>query len=348
MPKRRYLLPALAASVIPAVLGCAFANAESAAPKVGFSVPTAKFSFAQEMMEGFGDAVAGVGGVDYQSVGPAIPDPAQQVKQFQDLVRESSGGVAVSASSSAQFAAPMSSAKDQGVPVIAVDSRPPASSGVRLFIGNDNHALGELLADELVKAIPVDARGTVVLGTTNPGIPVLDRRVDGIRDGIRRQRPGVDVVGAFDTKQEPNLNLATWQSLVAGYPDALAFAGTSDTDAISLGTIHRDTDARWAAGGFDIDNRSLEAVKGGDLVVVSPEHFVKGAVAGRLLAHHAKHGDDLPEGWIYTPGLAVTQTNVDEIIARQASPGSKRAWFAAKVDDVLTDASYRRPLDQVS
>jgi len=55
----------------------------------------------------------------------------------------------------------------------------------------------------------------------------------------------------------------------------------------------------------------------------------------------------LPEGWIYTPGLLVTSTNVDEIIARQASDESKLAWFEPQIDKIVSDLNaHTRPLDQ--
>ena len=56
------------------------------------------------------------------------------------------------------------------VAVLGVDMRLTASSGVKLHIGNDNYELGEKLADELMRRLPPDATGTVVLGNTSPGL----------------------------------------------------------------------------------------------------------------------------------------------------------------------------------
>jgi ribose transport system substrate-binding protein len=79
---------------------------------------------------------------------------------------------------------------------------------------------------------------------------------------------------------------------------------------------------------------------------MSPEHFVKGCLAGRLQAKHAKSGKPLPEGWLYTPGLAVNEANIDAVIARQASSEAREAYFAPQIDKILGDKSYLRPLDQ--
>jgi ribose transport system substrate-binding protein len=231
------------------------------------------------------------------------------------------------------------------VPLIAVDNPAPPASGVQLFVGNDNYELGKLLADQVIGRLPAGAKGTVVIGTTAPGVPVLDRRADGMRDRLHQRLPAVTVVGPFDTKQEVASNLAAWKLLVRANPHALAFLGTGDADGWHLAEIRGSTHAKWLAGGFDLDPRSLQAVKDGDLLLVSPEHYLKGAIAGQLQAEHASTGKALPKGWIYTPGLAVTPANIDEIIARQASPASKQAWFMPKVKQILDhESAYLRPL----
>ena len=74
-----------------------------------------------------------------------------------------------------------------------------------------------------------------------------------------------------------------------------------------------------------------------DLVLVSPEHFLKGALAGRLQARTAKGEGDLPTGWVYVPGLAVTPRNVDAVSARQASAESRRAALMPQVDRIFGD-----------
>jgi ribose transport system substrate-binding protein len=340
---------ALSTGLVIALTGCSlFSKAPTATPKVGFSVANTKLNFAVEMTEGFRTGVRGVGGVEEVVTGPPIVDGAQQVQQFQDLTRDAPGGISVFTLTPELFAGPLKAAAGTGLPLIAVDNQPPASSNVHLFVGNDNHQLGELLADEAVKQLPADATGTVIVGTTSPGVPVLDHRATGIRDGIRRQRPGLTVLGPFDTKQDVTANLAAWQALVRANPKAIAFLGTGDADGFNLAHIRQDTKGSWVAGAFDLEAESLQAVKRGDLVLISPEHFIKGAVAGRLQAKKAKDGDDLPEGWLYTPGLAVTPANVDEIMARQASTEAKAAWFAPQVDTILTDKSYLRPLDQAT
>jgi ribose transport system substrate-binding protein len=229
-----------------------------------------------------------------------------------------------------------------------VDNPLPLGSGVSLFVGNDNVDLGRLLADQVIDQLPPDATGTVVVGSSSPGAPVLDRRSDGIRQQFAAKRPGVRVLGPFDTKQEVSANLDAWRTLVAARPDALAFLGTGDADGWNLVTVRHETRGRWRAGAFDLDPRALAAVRAGELVLVSPEHFVKGALAGRMQAGAAKGEGDLPSGWVYVPGLAVTPRNIDAVIARQTSPGSRAAALLPQVDRILDDLpDHLRSMDDV-
>jgi ribose transport system substrate-binding protein len=235
-------------------------------------VANEQLNFSKEMAAGFKAGVAGVRGVEETVTGPDIVDGAKEVQIFQQLAKDHRSGISVFTLAPDLFVEPLAAAQRDGIPLIAVDNPAPAASGVTLFVGNDNYELGELLADQVIGRLPAGAKGTVVIGTTTPGVPVLDRRADGMRDRLTERLPGVKVVGPFDTKQEVASNLAAWKLLVRTNPDALAFLGTGDADGWHLAEIRQSTHGKWLAGGFDLDPRSLQAVKDGDLLLVSPEH----------------------------------------------------------------------------
>ncbi|MEU8658670.1 sugar ABC transporter substrate-binding protein [Actinoplanes philippinensis] len=321
---------------------------EGHVPMVGFVVANKQLNYSQEMSLGFIAGVNEVKGVSLQVDGPNIIDGPRQLALFQEMRKTAPDGIAVFTLTPDLFAEPMAAAISEGIPVIAVDSPALPSAGVQLFIGNDSYELGRLLARKVITQLPSNATGKVVLGTSSPGVSVLDRRAMGIRDEFKERLPTVSVFGPFDTKQEVEANMEAWQTLVKANPTALAFIGTSDADGWNLAEIRRRDIASWVAGAFDIDPKSLAAVKAGDLILVSPEHYVKGAVAGRLQAEHAKTGKALPKGWLYVPGLAVDRFNVDEILARQATVATRAKALTAEVDKVLSDPAYLRPMSEVS
>jgi ribose transport system substrate-binding protein len=339
----------LALILVGALNACAAGNVPGDSPlRVGMVVADTQLNLSTEMAEGFRSGVAAVGGVEQEVVGPPSVDGAKQLQMFRDLTKTARDGLSVFTLSPELFAAPLADAVHLGIPVIAVDCPPPSSSDVTLFVGNDNYELGKMLADQVIAQVPAGAKGGIVIGISSSDVSALTRRARGIRDEIRAKRPGVTTYGPLDTKQDPAANLAAWRSLVKLYPHALAFIGTGDADGWNLAAIRHGTKAKWLAGAFDLDPRSLKAVNDGDLVLVSPEHFIKGAVAGRLLAEHAKDARPLPAGWIYTPGLAVTKANIDAVLARQADPAAEASALNAQVDKILGDASFLRPMKDMS
>jgi ribose transport system substrate-binding protein len=339
---------ALALATATALAACAAPDTDASPPSIAMVVANVNLNFSQEMAAGFEASAGEVDGVRIEIVGPDIVDGPREVQMFRELVGRRVDGISVLTLSPDLFAGSLAQAADEGIPVIAVDNPTPAGSRVELFVGNDNAELGRLLADRVIEQLPADASGSVVIGTSSPGAPVLDRRADGIRQEFADRRPGIRVIGPFDTKQEVSANLSAWQTLVAARPDALAFLGTGDADGWNLSAIREQTGGRWLAGAFDLDPRALAAVRSRDLVLVSPEHYLKGALAGRLQANAATGAGELPTGWLYVPGLAVTPDNVEEVIARQASPETRRAALLDDADRILGDIdAHLRPLAEV-
>jgi ribose transport system substrate-binding protein len=292
--------------------------------------------------------VDSVGGVTEVVSGPRIVDGPREVVLFEEATKEAPDGISVFTLHPELFARPLAKAAKSGIPLIAVDDPPAVGSNVKLFVGNDNYELGVELADEVISRLPAGSKGSIVVGTSSPGAPVLDQRAKGMATRLTERLPGITVVGPFDTKQEVSANRTAWATLVRANPQALAFLGTGDADGFNLADIRQKTRGKWLAGGFDLEPRSLTAVKNGQLLLISPEHYLKGAIAGRLQARLAKEGTALPEGWIYTPGLAITPKNIDEMVARQISGKTRSAWFANEIDQTLKNINQSlRPMSDV-
>ncbi len=338
-------LAAVLGLLAPGTVACTHRTTANPPHTVSFVVADNRLNFAVEMMDGFRTGADQVGGVREVVVGPPQMNGPREAQLFDSVPKNARDGVAVFTLSPKLLDTRLTSAVRSGVPVIAVDNPPDPGTHVSLFIGNDNYQLGEMLADEVIKRLPKDASGKVVIGTSTPDVQVLDQRAKGMRDEFQRLLPGITVVGPVDTEQDVAANLTAWRILVKSTPNALAFLGTGDADGWNLAAIRASEHGTWIAGAYDLDPRSLQAVKAGGLLLVSPEHFMKGVLAGRLQARHARDGTALPQGWIVTPGLAVTPENIDAVMARQASLAARQAWFTPRVDQVLQDLNrYLRPL----
>jgi ribose transport system substrate-binding protein len=332
-----------------ALSACSDEKKSSDRPTIGFLSQNTSRDFSNEMSDGFSAGAQIAGGVEAVVTGPPTHDGLKQVELFRELTTRAKGGIGVSAVAPELLAGPMAEVTESGIPLIAVAGGQIApGTGVKLLLENDNYELGQLLADEAIKRLPPNSTGKVVLGSNSPAQPALDQRAQGMRDRLAAKMPSLRVIGPLDTQRDAPPNLAAWQTLVAANPDAVAFLGTGDIDAVNLASVHASTGGTWLAGAFSLDPRALRGVKDGHLFAsISAEHFVKGAVAGWLLAQNAKGAGRLPEGWLVTPGLVVSSSNVDEITQRQATK-DKLTWFRPQVDAVITDiGKHLRPLDQV-
>ena len=140
----------------------------------------------------------------------------------------------------------------------------------------------------------------------------------------------------FDAKQSPTDNYNTWSSQVKAHPDALAYVGPGSQAAVSLSRISRRTGKKYVVGACDLDQVALEGVKDGLVTaLVSPEHWVKGYLAIKLMAKSAQDDEDLPEGMWNSGALIVNSENIDEIITRQKGEASRAEYFKAEVDKQL-------------
>jgi ribose transport system substrate-binding protein len=341
----RHRLGGAAAALLLALCGCSGgAETSTGTPGIALVLANSELSYAKELGDGFEVGVSEVGGVNATVTGPDVVDGSRQLQMFQEVRKTADDGISVFTLHPEIFAGPIAEAVGDGIPIIAVDNPPLAAAGVGFFVGNDNYELGRMLADLVIAKLPAGSTGTIVLGTSTPGARALDRRAKGIRDRLRELLPGISVLGPFDTKQDTSANRAAWRALVKVNTTARAFVGTGDADGWNLAAIRKETGGEWVAGAFDLDPRSMAAVQEGGLVLVSPEHFTMGMVAGRLQAEHAKNRGDLPQGWYYVPGLAVDRTTVDTLLERQKSTQSITAAVTGQVDRILTDQAYRRPI----
>jgi ABC-type sugar transport system substrate-binding protein len=301
--------------------------------KLAFVYPTTTTNFAQEMALGAKAAAGDTPGVKLTESAPAEVNGPKQVQLFQAAARSSRDGVAMMTLTPDLFIRPLQQAGSQNVPLVAVDVPPPKGTekDVKLLIGNSNEEIGQDLAKALLPKIPTGAKGEILMGTDTPGLPVLEQRNKGFQDVIKQERPGV-TFRVFDAKQSPTDNFNTWSSQVKAHPDALAYVGPGSQAAVSLSRVQRRGGKKLVVGACDLDPVALEGVRDGYVTaLISPEHWLKGYLAIKLMAAAKQDGKDLPEGVWNSGALTVTTKNIGEIIKRQKDAASRVAFFKDEV-----------------
>jgi ribose transport system substrate-binding protein len=76
----------------------------------------------------------------------------------------------------------------------------------------------------------------------------------------------------------------------------------------------------------------MEGVRDGYVeALISPEHWLKGYLAVKLMADAKQSGKPLVEGLWNSGALTVNAENIDEIITRQKDATSRAAYFKDEV-----------------
>ncbi|MDN3357366.1 sugar ABC transporter substrate-binding protein [Actinomadura sp. DC4] len=316
--------------------------------KMGIAVPNNSLNFAREMYQGATAAAQHAGNIDFKVVGPPNTDGPAEVQLFQNLVVTHRDGVVLFNLDPPIFTRPAAQAVGQGVPVVALDTAPTPGSKVDFFVGTDNYELGGLLAQAAVKKLGAGAKGTVVIGQTDLGVPVLDNRVKGIKETFAKLAPGIRTAGPFHTYSDPAQNYNAWIAQVHAHPDALAFLGVGDADSYDLAKIKQQEKGKYLTAGFDVDPKTLQAVKDGtNFAGIDPEHFLKGYISTAVLAQYVRDGKKLPKGWFKTPGQVVDSGNIDQVIAREKTPQAAYDTYKPQIDKLMSDIGANiRPLSE--
>ena len=123
-------------------------------------------------------------------------------------------------------------------------------------------------------------------------------------------------------------------------------AQASERLLLPLAQIQKQTGSHFLVGGCDLEADGLKAINDGYVyALASPEHWLKGYIAVKLLAQHAQSGKALPAGWWNPGALVVNRSNVANIIARQHDEASRARWFKAVVNEQFAQQSeYVKPL----
>ncbi|HEY1389323.1 MAG TPA: sugar ABC transporter substrate-binding protein [Ktedonobacterales bacterium] len=348
-------LLAVAAIIVVALAGCGESTSNAGGNKKNPSDIHVAFVYWTTAINAMSEMAAGAqyAGEQYhvnvQLLAPPNPnDPQAEVNLLINAAKTATDGIAVETLAPDVFDHPEANITGQGIPIIAVDTVAPADTGIKTYVGNDNVAAGKALADAALAKIPADAKGSVVIGNPILAVPVLAFRAQGIKDEFAAKRPDIQVLGPFQTANDPQGNYNAWNNLVNAHPNALAYLGVGDQDSVSLAKIKTANNGKYLTGAFDLNDATIQAVKDGvNFGLLDPYHFMKGYVAMRLLIEHALNGTAIPEGWWNTGHLMVDQTNVDQIIARQASLDAKGAYYKPIIDQQFSNPSaYIKPMDQ--
>jgi ABC-type sugar transport system substrate-binding protein len=152
--------------------------------------------------------------------GKSATDDAGQIDLIQSMVTQGVKGIAITPSSPAVTPA-LDDAVAAGVKVTLLDNDLPDWTGKSSVVATDNLKGGVLAGEYLAKTLPSGATVAVMEGV--PGVPALDDRVDGMKQGLGSS--GIKIVGQAPTDCDQDKGVTASADLLTAHPDVNAIYG---------------------------------------------------------------------------------------------------------------------------
>ncbi len=245
------------------VLGFGAMSASAEDITLGFVTHAQGNPFIQQIVDG-AEAAAKDLGVTLEVAQQAGGAPEGQLKLAQNFANAGAQGVATSVPGES-MAKGLNELSDAGVAIVQYNL---LSTGVKApYVGEKSVESGRILGKMIVEKLGgAGAKGTVVVGICFPGFPVLENRSKGVQESLKAA-PGLTVVGPFDVKVSEVENYNKWEQLYAANPDAVAMIGLCAPDVASLGKLNAANGDKFVAGGYDLTEPNLQAIKDGHAFV---------------------------------------------------------------------------------
>ncbi len=323
------------------------ASAPAEEIKLGFVTHVIGNPFIQQIIDG-AEAAAEDLNVDLQVTGPEGGDAETQLSQINTLVDSGVQGVATSVPGESMVSR-LNEIVDSGVPVVqfnllVTDVKAP-------YVGERSVESGRILGAKVVEELGgSSATGQVIIGNCFPGFPVLENRAKGVQESLA-EASGLEVLGPFDVKVQPNENYAAWEALLTANPEAVALIGLCAPDVASLGKLQgANTDKEFVSGGYDLTAENLTEIKEGRAYVsLGQTPFMQGYLPVKMLADAVREDIDLSAGGFLDAGTEIVTADsveepfdlppltFEELEEIAASPERAREYYQPLVEGVIAD-----------
>jgi ABC-type sugar transport system substrate-binding protein len=199
---------------------------------------------------------------------------------------------------------------DSGVPVVQYNLI--GASVKAPYVGERSTESGRILGRMILEKLGgPSAKGKVIIGNCFPGLASLENRGKGVEASLKAA-PGIKVLGPFDVKVSAVENYNHWEQLYAANPDAVAMIGLCAPDVASLGKLNASVGDKFIAGGYDLTEQNLKAIKDGHAyVTLGQSAYVQGYLPVALLVNAIRSKSKLPPGFLNAGTQVVTAQNVD-------------------------------------
>src|SRR5579871_2095335 len=320
---------------LTAALGTEGASAKTLAREAAFaSHPKYHFvmvnhvttnSFFTATIYGIQDACA-LTGCSYTWTGSTNSIAGQMVSAMNSAIASKAAGIGVCLIDNTSFNAPVDSALEKGIPVIAYNA--DVSAGVKnnrqAYVGQNNLTAGAAVAKEVLKHV---AKGDLVAGViATPGTGNIQPRIDGAKPVLTAAGVKFVEVGTSATEGSPEYNkIASWY---AGNKDVKFMFGvdSGDSDAIAQFIQKNNLKGKVGGAGWDVGTPVISGINAGQLVfTIDQQAYLQGFdTIMQLYLFNVSGGLMKPTNTDTGLGIVV-KSNVKPYIATNRYEGTSKA-----------------------
>jgi ribose transport system substrate-binding protein len=266
---------------------------------------------AQDAAKELGDKFNATIEVDIRT--PTDEDATKQAEAIEALTRAGVDGIAVSCSEAATVTPAINKAIEKGIAVMCFDSDAPDSKRFAYY-GTDDISCGQRVMDELARAM--NDTGTIAILAGNQSAPNLQKRVQGVRDEMKKH-PNIhelngDGKGAFFHQETPEKAAEAVQNAQNANPSIQGWAFVGGWPLFTTDAL------KWAPGtikcvSVDALPAELGYVKDGHVeVLLAQDCYGWGHKSVEILLDKIVNKKDPPELRVIDPLTRVTKEGADE------------------------------------
>jgi ribose transport system substrate-binding protein len=206
--------------------------ADSGKMKVAVVLKTLSSEYWQRVVNGAEEAAAEYN-VELIKLGPPTEDAVeQQINMVQDALTANPAALVFSPSQPPTAINVLNRAKEQGIPVILVDTpMPEGFDNYDTFIGTENYVAGKMGAEAMIKALGRAGKAVIIEGA--PGNPTTTQRADGAADAFKAA--GFEIIARQPGYSDRERAYTVMQNILQGNTDVDVLF--SSNDEMALGAL---------------------------------------------------------------------------------------------------------------
>ncbi len=295
-----------------------------------------------EILAGANAAAKDLGGkVKVRVTGPTTFDPQRQAQMFLAELETKPDVLVVVNVAPPLFTQPALEAQARGANIVWINVPPLPEIKNALFVASDAFGMGQTGGAIVVAALEkslgkpaADITGDVVTAVCVPGLTVLENRLAGEVDYLKKKMPKINVLAAFDSKPDRERNFALWDQAIRKTPKALTYIDPCEEGEENIPKILENDKVKVPLVSYDSPEEVREDIAQGSITAAVPANFFSQSYLATYIAANALlQGKPLPHGWVKVPTVTVDKSNIAAYQKAWEKPETGlRAFYGTQIE----------------